>query len=125
MNRITFCLLILVLVIAFCGTSLYVIRSGSERLCSAVEEIQILSEQKKTAEALAKCEELNRTWTSYYHTLSFFVKGDKLSGINSSIAKIKPYLESDNDELNAELDSILYQTRWIWETEFPYFYNVF
>lgn len=125
MNRIAFCLIILVLVVAFCGTSLFVIHSGSAKLCAAVAEIQTLTEQKKTAEALAKCDDLNRIWTSYYHTLSFFVKGDKLAGIHSSIAKIRPYLECENDELSAELDSILYQTEWIWETEFPYLYNVF
>lgn len=125
MLRIKFCAGILLALMIFCASSLWVIKSESEKLCRLTENVKILSENEKTGEAMEACHELARFWESYYKLLSVFVKGDKLIGINASVAKIKPYLEEENEELKAELDSIIYQAEWILETEFPYFHNVF
>lgn len=125
MIRIKLCAGILLALMVFCASSLWVIRTESEELCAITENVKVLSENKKTDEAMEACHELARFWESYYKLLSVFVKGDKLTGINASVAKIKPYLEEENEELKAELDSIIYQTEWILETELPYFHNVF
>lgn len=123
--RIKFCAGILLALMIFCASSLWVIKSESEKLCRLTENVKILSENEKTGEAMEACHELARFWESYYKLLSVFVKGDKLIGINASVAKIKPYLEEENEELKAELDSIIYQVSGFLKPNFLIFIMFF
>ena len=124
MRRVKLCSVILIIPIFLSAGSLWLISYNCNKLTSQIITVQELYEKGEIPSALDKADELNRSWNSYYKILSCLVKYDKLSGINSSIAKIRPYIENDSDELSAEFRSVLYQIKMLNNTEFPYLYNI-
>lgn len=124
MQRVKLCAVILLILIALSVGSLWLISYNCNKLTLQIAEVQELYENREIPSALKKADELNRSWRSCYKLLSCLVKHDKLSEINSSIARIRPFLENDDDELNAEFGSILYQINLLRDTEFPYLHNI-
>ena len=124
MKRVKMCCFILVFLVFVSLGALWVINFNCQSLENQIIEIQQLNENKKTTLALEKTEQLNRSWNTTYKVLSCLVRHEKLSDINSSIARIKPYLESNNDELDSELNSALFQIDLLRKTEIPYLHNI-
>ena len=124
MRRVKFCCVILLIIIVLSSFSLYIINKSCDNLTDEIHQIQELYQKKDTKSALEKTEELNLSWEKTYKLLSCLVKHEKLSEINSSIARFRPFIENGNDELTAEFGSALYQIDLLCETEFPYLHNI-
>ena len=50
---------------------------------------------------------------------------DKIEHLNSCIAKLKPLLETENDEFYAECESIKFGIRMILDSSIPKLHSVF
>lgn len=125
MRRVKLCSIILVVLVFFSVSSLWLIDFKCDSLVSQITGIQSLCEKKETTQALVKTEQLNRSWNNCYKLLSCLVKSDRLSEIDRSMARIGPFIENSSDDLSSELQSMLYQIDLLRETEFPYIYNIF
>lgn len=125
MRRVGICCIIMVILIGTSIMSVFIIGNNCISLKDTVSEIQILYKNDETAQALKKTEELNRSWNKRYKILSTLINQDKLYEINTSIAKIRPFIQDGNDEIDAEFQSILYNLEFIRSSEFPFLYNIF
>ena len=106
-------------------TSLLYLKKHSENIESHAEYILNLCQKGDSENALEYAEDFLQYWEKTSRTLNVLVDTDRISTINSSIYKIKPFIESDSDELIAELESIMAGARWLYECEKPMWYNIF
>lgn len=90
-----------------------------------LEDTQKLMEEGKQEEALIEADKLIDYWDKLRNKSHFLVRCDKIGNINASIARIKPYIEEDNDELNAEFESVKEMLKWFYKSEMPYPNNIF
>lgn len=114
----------LIVIIIYSVSSLFVLDSWNDRLKSQIENIQQIYESGDTEEALRLSNELNDFWHRYEKRVTMIINDDALSELNISIAKITPFISNENDELIAELQSIYHQIDQIYEEEFPMWYNI-
>lgn len=124
MARVKACFAILGVLVIICGVTLTLINSRCDVLAEQVTEISKFTENNKTEKAIEMVDKLDRTWEGDYKLLSCLVRHEKLAELNASLAKLRPLLESNNDEISAEISTILFQISLIKETEFPYLYNI-
>lgn len=125
MRRVKLCSLILLSIIVLSIGSVLFLNHKCNQVLSQISAVEVLYEKKKTAEALEKTDELCRLWNQTYKILSILVKNDKLSDINGIMARLRPLLEENNEEVAAELQSAAHQLDVIRKTEFPYLHNIF
>lgn len=125
MRRVKLCCIILGIVLFFSLGSLWVLDYECGKLLNQISVIEELQTQEKTAQALEETDELCRMWQHSYKILSVMVRSDKLSEVNAILARLRPLMEKDNDELGAELRSAIYQLGLLCETEYPYLHNIF
>lgn len=90
-----------------------------------LEDTQKLMEEGKQEEALIEADKLIDYWDKLRNRSHFLVRSDKIGNINASFARIKPYIEEDNDELNAEFESVKEMLEWFYKSEMPYPNNIF
>ncbi len=124
MKRIKIAAVLLVIIIIYSISSLFILRHKNELLKAHIEQLQQVYEVGNKEEALKLAEELNGYWHEYEKSVTMLIHDEALSGINVSIAKILPFIRNDNDELIAEINSVYQQIDRIYEEEFPYWYNI-
>ena len=78
----------------------------------------------RTAESAILAEELNDKWEKYQKTASIFVRNEKISSVQTSMSRLKPLIENENDELNAEFENARSALEWIVESEIPKLTNI-
>lgn len=89
-----------------------------------MEQIQRIYESGDTEGALRLSNEMNDYWHRYEKTVTMIIHDDTLGELNSSIARITPFIANENEELIAEIQSIYHQIDQIYEEEFPAWYNI-
>ena len=52
------------------------------------------------------------------------VRNDKITSVQTSMSRLKPLIEKDNDELNAEFENAKSGLEWIIESEIPKLTNI-
>ena len=124
MKRVKLCSVILVVLITITIGTLFMIQKKCTELKDLAGQTLILYENKSTEEALKKAEELNQTWDKHYKFFHCSVKNDKLYNINSEIAKIKPLIENNDDQVISELNSLIYELDFLSNNETPHIYNI-
>ncbi len=124
MKRVKLCSVILMILIIITIGTLFMIRKKCTELKDLAGQTLILYENKNTEEALKKAEELNQTWDKHYKFFHCSVKNDKLYNINSEIAKIKPLIENNDDQVISELNSLIYELDFLSNNETPHIYNI-
>lgn len=125
MARIRISLVIIMLITFGSILSTYVIRDKYSKLLTMVEHTQSLVEEGRRDEAIAEAERLMDYWGKLSNRSHFLVRSDKIADLNSSIARIKPYIEDESEELNAEIESVKGMIEWLYESEMPYPNNIF
>ncbi|MGN0674334.1 MAG: DUF4363 family protein [Oscillospiraceae bacterium] len=124
MNRvITACCLIAVIII-YSASAALVIRSENAELTEIIGQISEYNEKGDSEKASAAARRLNDEWHSFEKKMSVFVRDDKLNSISTSVARISPYIDEANDELDAELQNIRRQLDLIYRGELPVWYNI-
>ncbi len=125
MKRIILAMSLIFIIGAGSLTSLLFLKKHSENIENKAEYIMKLYEMGNNETAIEYAKEFSQYWEKHSLILNVLVDTDRISAINSSIYKIKPFIESGSDELVAELESIKANARWLYECEKPMWYNVF
>lgn len=98
----------------------------SVRCNELIELTELIQENiENKSEALEYAGQFDSEWESFHHESIFIIRGDRLSEIENCYIRIIPLIETDNDELSAELaelKSILIHTK---ASEIPNIYNIF
>lgn len=83
--------------------------SSADELISDIDEIEQLYSSGRKTEALELSKDFSKKWNKSEKLLSLMVHDEKIGSLNFSAAKITPLIETDNDELTAELQNIRHQ----------------
>lgn len=123
MKRLGISITVLAIVFIYSLSTLFIIKNYNIKLSTAVVNVQTLFENEQYEEAVDASEELMQVWEKYETVMLIMVRDDKLSDLNQSIAKIHSFAKKQNDELEAETQSVIFQLDHIYETEYPHWYN--
>lgn len=124
MKRVKIAVTLIVLIIIYSVTSLFILDNQNNLLKGRIEKIQQVYESGDVEGALALSNELNDFWHSYERKVTMIIHDDALANLNISIAKVTPFISNENDELIAEIQAIYHQIDQIYEEEFPSWYNI-
>lgn len=124
MKRVKIAVTLIVLIIIYSVTSLFILDNQNDLLKGRIEKIQQVYESGDVEGALALSNELNDFWHSYEQKVTMIIHDDALANLNISIAKVTPFISNENDELIAEIQAIYHQIDQIYEEEFPSWYNI-
>ena len=124
MKRVKIAVTLIVLIIIYSVTSLFILDNQNDLLKGRIEKIQQVYESGDVEGALALSNELNVFWHSYERKVTMIIHDDALANLNISIAKVTPFISNENDELIAEIQAIYHQIDQIYEEEFPSWYNI-
>ena len=129
MKRVKIAVTLIVLIIIYSVTSLFILDNQNDLLKGRIEKIQQVYESGDVEGALALSNELNDFWHSYERKVTMqelhaAIHDDALANLNISIAKVTPFISNENDELIAEIQAIYHQIDQIYEEEFPSWYNI-
>ena len=124
MKRVKIAVTLIVLIIIYSVTSLFILDNQNDLLKGRIENIQQVYESGDVEGALALSNELNDFWHSYERKVTMIIHDDALANLNISIAKVTPFISNENDELSAEIQAIYHQIDQIYEEEFPSWYNI-
>ena len=124
MKRVKIAVTLIVLIIIYSVTSLFILDNQNDLLKGRIEKIQQVYESGDVEGALALSNELNDFWHSYERKVTMIIHDDALANLNISIAKVTPFISNENDGLFAEIQAIYHQIDQIYEEEFPSWYNI-
>jgi hypothetical protein len=124
LKRVKIAVTLIVLIIIYSVTSLFILDNQNDLLKGRIENIQQVYESGDVEGALALSNELNDFWHSYERKVTMIIHDDALANLNISIAKVTPFISNENDELIAEIQAIYHQIDQIYEEEFPSWYNI-
>lgn len=123
-KRLIISLSVFVLIILFAFFSVNRIKTEKDRLTAKLDEIADAGEAEDMETVYFKTEQLEEMWTESRRNLSFLVREEKLNALSEVIAKIQPYGEEANDELEAEINNIRYQLNQLYIAEIPSWENI-
>ncbi len=125
MARIYISIAIILSIIGLDIFSVFIIRNERQSLDEKLTLIQenLIDNDKKAG--IDNAEKLSANWDDSYRRIAFFVNSRELEDINDSISRIKPLLESDSDEINAEIETIKEKLHRTYINDLPYIYNIF
>lgn len=125
MRRVKLCFGILIAIIILGITGILVIEYKTDDIIKLIDETRYYSDQGDTENALESVGNLEAKWEKYHKLASMIIRNDKISAVQDSISRIRPLIEGNNDELNAEFADARSNLMWIIESEIPRFTNIF
>lgn len=125
MRRVKLCFGILIAIIILGITGILVIEYKTDDIIKLIDETRYYSDQGDTENALESVGNLEAKWEKYHKLASMIIRNDKISAVQDSISRIRPLIEANNDELNAEFADARSNLMWIIESEIPRFTNIF
>ncbi|MGN0586019.1 MAG: DUF4363 family protein [Oscillospiraceae bacterium] len=114
----------LVIIIIYSVSAVMLIKKENSRLEDVLDVIQTCCENNDMEAAAENAAVLEELWYDYRRIMSIAVNDDRLTELGTAIAKVRPYAEEANDELEAELESIRRQLDMIYKSEIPLIYNI-
>lgn len=124
MNRVVIAAAIIAAIMVYSASAVVIIKNRNSELIAVTEEIREYNKIGDSEKAAAAADVLQNKWYAFEREMSVFVRDDKLSTLSASVAKIPSYINSANDELDAELESIHRQLNIIYRSELPTWYNI-
>jgi len=124
-KRVRICVYIITIIVVFSISMLFVLKTYNEKLIEKIDSALLSWQNNEIETALNKVDDVNSYWETYYKGISFIIQSDKIEHLNSCIAKLKPLLETENDEFYAECESIKFGIRMILDSSIPKLHSVF
>lgn len=124
MNRVVIAAAIIAAIMVYSASAAVIIKNRNGELIAVTEEIREYNKIGDSEKAAAAADALQNKWYAFEREMSVFVRDDRLSALSASVAKIPSYINSANDELDAELESIHRQLDLIYRSELPTWYNI-
>lgn len=119
---ISFCLISVIALYSL--SAILILRTERTELIGIIDDITMYDENGDSEKATAAAANLSKKWVDYERIMSVLVHENKLNSIGASVAKIQPFLDTDSDELEAELQSVRLQLVILYRSELPLWYNV-
>ena len=124
MVRIKISLGIVVAIIVLSVSGIFVLDYKTDRVLKLLEETRSYSDEGDNEKALESADSLEKEWEKYHTYASIFVRNDKITNVQTSMSRLKPLIEKDNDEFNAEFENAKSGLEWIIESEIPKLTNI-
>ena len=124
MVRIKISLGIVVAIIVLSVSGIFVLDYKTDRVLKLLEETRSYSDEGDNEKALEAADSLEKEWEKYHTYANIFVRNDKITNVQTSMSRLKPLIEKDNDELNAEFENAKSGLEWIIESEIPKLTNI-
>ena len=124
MGRVKLCLATIIAVMGISVFGLWYLDVRTDRITELTERVMRLAKSGNRELALKEEERLYREWEDYQNAASIFVRNEKIADVQNSMARIRPMIENDCDELYAEFANVLSGLEWIVESEIPRISNV-
>ena len=124
MVRIKISLGIVIAIIVLSVSGIFVLDYKTDRVLKLLEETRSYSDEGDNEKALEAADSLEKEWEKYHTYASIFVRNDKITNVPTSMSRLKPLIEKDNDELNAEFENAKSGLEWIIESEIPKLTNI-
>ncbi len=125
MGRVKICLGIIIAIIIISISGIFYLDIKTDEIIKLIDETKKYSDMNDTENALKSVNELEKKWEKYHIYASILVRNDKISSVQTSISRLRPLIEKENDELNAEFANARSNLQWIVESEIPRFTNIF
>lgn len=125
MTRIRTAAALLIIITVLCICSPYLIKNRTVKVSAITENIVSALEKGDNIKAAEYADEALDFWNSSGYILDPLVRSDRLMSVYTSLVRLRPLIESDSDEIYAEIKSINAQLEFISEIEFPYICNIF
>ncbi len=125
MGRVKLCFGVLIAIIIFGIAGILLIEYKTNGVIKLIEETKYYSDSGDTEKALDSADRLEREWKKYHKTASILIRNEKISAVQEAVSRLRPLIEKENDELNAEYASAKSSLEWIIESEIPRFTNIF
>lgn len=124
MTRVKIAAAIIVVIIIYSVSALFILRSQNRKLTSGVEEVARLWDNEDYDGAYESAMSLIDIWHEYEHIVTVIVNDDHLRELNISIAKIPALIENQSTEVEAEIKAIQHEIDHIFDAEKPTLYNI-
>ena len=125
MGRVKVCFGILIAIILLGISGILIIDYKTDGIIKLIDETKMYSDSGDTENALESVGKLEEKWYRYHKLASILVRNEKISAVQESISRLRPLIEKENDELNAEFANARGNLEWIVESEIPGFTNIF
>lgn len=125
MGRVKICFGILIAIIILGISGIFIIDYRTNGVIDLIDETQGYSDSGDIEKALDSAQKLEKEWDKYHIMASMIIRNDKISMVEDSISRLRPLIEAENDELNAEFANARSSLMWIIESEIPRFTNIF
>ena len=124
MVRIKISIGIIAAIIILGVAGIFVLDHKTDRVIDMLEETKKYSDAGDTQMAIEAVGKLEQEWERYHTFASIFVRNDKITSVQTSMSRLRPLIEKDNDELNAEYENVRSGLEWKIESENPKFSNI-
>lgn len=124
MVRIKISLGIVAGIIILSVLGIFLLDHKTDRIIELLDETRSYSDEDNNEKAIESVEKLMNEWEKYHTYASIFVRNDKITNVETSMSRLKPLIENDNDELNAEFENARSCLEWIIESEIPIWSNI-
>lgn len=124
MVRIKISLGIVAAIIVLSVFGIFLLDHKTDRIIELLDETRSYSDEENNEKAIESVEKLMNEWEKYHTYASIFVRNDKITNVETSMSRLKPLIEKDNDELNAEFENARSCLEWIIESEIPKWSNI-
>lgn len=124
MGRVKLCFGILIAIIVLSIVGILIIDHKTDNVIKMIEKTKAYSDSGETQKALDSVGEVEALWEKYHKTASVVVRNDKISDVQNAISRLRPLIEKENDELNAEFANAIQGLKWIVESEIPRLTNI-
>lgn len=103
--RIILCICLMTGVLAICLTGSLYVRHETKEMLSGLEKAEKYLKNDEKSGAMKEIEQVKETWEKLEIVTDMLMHSRTSQDICISVSKLKPYLETDNDELYAELSA--------------------
>lgn len=124
MVRIKISLGVIIAIIVMSVSSIFILNYKTDRVLELLNETRSYSDKGDSEKALEAADSLEKEWEKYHTYASVFARNDKITSVQTSMSRLKPLIEKDNDELNAEFENAKSGLEWIIESEIPKLTNI-
>ena len=114
MVRIKISLGIIIAMLVMSVSGIFILNYKTDRVLELLNETRSYSDKGDSEKALEAADSLEKEWEKY-HTYA---------SVQTSMSRLKPLIEKDNDELNAEFENAKSGLEWIIESEIPKLTNI-
>lgn len=125
MGRIKICVGVIIAIVLISIFGFFALDCKTDKVIALLDETKKYSDAGETQKAIEAVGKLENEWESYHCFASILVRNDKISAVQTSMSRLRPLIEKENDELNAEFANAKSNLEWIVESEIPRLTNIF